>query len=427
MKVTVSPCQRVHGHLVVPGDKSISHRGLLFGALAHGRTEVRGLSGGEDVHSTARCLRDLGIVITERAADCVWVDGQGLRGFKAPTAPLDCGNSGTTTRLFMGFLSGQSFDTVLTGDASLSQRPMNRVAQPLTAMGARFTLTEGKHAPVTIHGQGRLRAADINLEVASAQVKSAVLLAGLYAEGTTRLGGRIDSRDHTERLLPHFGAQLDRTATQISVKGGELHGASVVVPGDPSSAAFWLAAAAAAPKGHMEVTQVLLNPTRTGFFRVLERMGASLTEHIIEAEPEPVGTVSLRAQGLAGTSITAAEVPALIDEIPLVAVLGALAEGETVVHGAEELRVKETDRIESVAKNLRLMGGTIETFADGFRIVGPQKLRGAALDSMGDHRVAMAFAVAALSAHGETTIEHAEAASVSYPAFWETLAGLGHG
>jgi 3-phosphoshikimate 1-carboxyvinyltransferase len=328
-------------------------------------------------------------------------------------------------RMLMGVLAGQRFPSRLFGDASLSRRPMKRVAEPLEAMGAKFTLTNGSFAPLTVHGAGTLKAIEYRLKVASAQVKSAILLAALYADGRTRLTGEIHSRDHTERLLPHFGAAIETSRDAISIAGGqELHGARVDVPGDPSSAAFWLAAASVVSGGHVTIENILLNPTRTGFIEALKRMGAPIREREKASVPEPVGEIELSHARLKGVTISAAEVPSLIDEIPVLAVLATYAEGTTEVRGAEELRVKETDRIEAVATNLRKMGARIETFEDGFRIEGPQRLQGAKLDSFHDHRIAMAFSIAALGAEGETEIANAESVSISYPTFFETLERL---
>jgi 3-phosphoshikimate 1-carboxyvinyltransferase len=424
MDQTIHPQSKLKGSPLIPGDKSLSHRGLLFGALAEGKTEVHGLSDGEDVRSTQHCLQALGVPVERSGASAV-IEGRGLYGWRAPAGVLDCGNSGTTIRLLMGCLAGQNFVTSLTGDASLRKRPMGRVAEPLQRMGAVLEMTEGRFAPLTVRGKRPLRAIEYRLPVASAQVKSAVLLAALFAEGTTRLTGRIDSRDHTERLLPHFGVRLDRATDVIALSGGQrLRAAVLQVPGDPSSAAFWLAAAQVVPGGEIQMNKILLNPSRTGFARVLQRMGAEIEEIVTATDPEPVGQWRARRGHLKGVRVEAAEIPSLIDELPLLAVLAAYAEGTTEVRGAEELRIKETDRIEAIAENLRRMGAKVETFEDGFRVEGPQPLRGAILDSFYDHRIAMAFAIAALGAKGQTTIQNAECVGISYPGFFSTLMEL---
>lgn len=427
MEIQIDPVRALKGSPVIPGDKSISHRAQLLAALAVGTSEIVGLSNGEDVTSTRKCLTSLGVKF-DQEGDTFFVHGVGLRGLKASGAPLDCGNSGSTIRMLMGILAGQSFTSTLIGDASLSKRPMGRVADPLREMGARIDLSEGKFCPMKVAGVGKLKAKTHSLKVASAQVKSAILLAALYADGETALTGKIRSRDHTEKLLPHFGGEIAVTSDRIALRGGQtLKAAKTVVPGDPSSAAFWLAAAAIVPGGHVTLKNILLNPTRTGFQSALKRMGATLTERVTSREPELVGEVEMRHSSLKGISITAEEVASLIDELPMLAVLAAYATGVTEVRGAEELRVKETDRIEAVAAGFRALGGKIETFEDGFRIVGPQKLGGGTVDSFHDHRIAMAFAIGALGATAPVTIRNAESVNISYPAFFPTLRSLTHG
>jgi len=427
VETKIDPVTRLEGSPVIPGDKSISHRAQLFAALAEGRSEIVGLSNGEDVTSTRECLKAMGVKF-EGENGSYFVDGVGLRGLKASAKPLDCGNSGSTIRMLMGILAGQTFSSTLIGDESLSKRPMGRVADPLREMGAHIDLTLGKFCPMTVAGRGKLKAMTHDLKVASAQVKSAIILAALYADGETKLTGKIQSRDHTEKFLPHFGGQLDVTDESITLKGGQtLRPAKTVVPGDPSSAAFWLAAAAIVPGGHVRMKNILLNPTRTGFQNALSRMGANLTEKVTSRDPEPVGEVELRQAPLKGITIVKEEVASLIDELPMLAVLAAYATGTTEVRGAEELRVKETDRIEAVATNFRALGGKIETFEDGFRIVGPQKLNGGKVNSFHDHRIAMAFAIGALGAKGPVTIERSESVNISYPTFFETLRSLTHG
>jgi 3-phosphoshikimate 1-carboxyvinyltransferase len=428
----LKPAGKLSGKPVIPGDKSVSHRSLMFGALASGQTTVSHLLESGDVHSTWRCLEAMGARIerfTEAGQARVRVHGLGNRGLQAPRGILDCGNSGTTMRLLMGILAGQAFKAELTGDDSLRRRPMKRVAEPLRRMGARIDLTNDQTAPLVISG-GNLKSLSYDLPVASAQLKSALLLAGLFARGETRLGGMIESRDHTERLLPHFGVKLSQKSGEVSIVGGQsLHAAHVNVPGDISSAAFWLVAAAIVPGSSLEIENVSLNPSRVGILKVLERMGVGLETEMTEELPEPIGKlrISFNARGLEATRITPDEVPELVDEIPVITVLATQARGTTEIRGAEELRVKESDRIEATAAGLRAMGAEVETLPDGFRIHGPQKLKGAVIESVDDHRIAMAFSIASLIAAGETEIRGTECVAISYPNFYQTLAELTSG
>lgn len=420
MSLTLQPVSRIAGSISVPGDKSISHRSLIFGAIADGVTEVTGLLESGDVQSTEACLRRLGVEFTRRDGR-VLVKGRGLRGLQPSREILDCGNSGTTTRILMGLLAGQRFDTTLTGDESIQRRPMKRAAEPLRQMGARIELTREEFAPIILRGS-QLKGIDYRLKVASAQVKTALLMAGLYADGNTRISGAIASRDHTERMLPYFGVKLDVTDDALVIRPGQsLKGCAVQVPGDPSSAAFWMGAACMVPGSTVEIRNVSLNPTRAGLVKVLRRMGATIDIEMTAVEPEPIGHLRICVDRLQGTEVRPEEVPSLIDEIPLLAVIASQAEGETRVSGAEELRVKESDRIESVATNLRAMGGSIETFHDGYSIRGPQDLRGAKVDSFQDHRIAMSFAIASLKAKGSTEILNSECVGISYPTFFQEL------
>ncbi len=420
----VGPAKKLSGSPKIPGDKSISHRGLIFGALSTGRTEIHNLLESGDVQSSARVLTQLGVTITKENGK-TFVDGNGPQAFKQPKTVLDCGNSGTTMRLMMGVLSGvQHIQTEMTGDSSLVKRPMKRVAEPLQLMGAQFELTNDNFAPLKVLGRP-LRAIDYELKIASAQIKTAIMLAAIAAEGTTRISGEIHSRDHTERLLNHFGVNVSSNSTEVLITGGQQFKANKLnVPGDPSTAAFWLAGAALLPNSQIELKNISMNNTRIGFFRVLERMGAKLETNITETNPEPIGDIVIRHGQLNGVTITPAEIPTLIDELPMLAVLATQAHGITRVSGAEELRVKETDRIEAVARNLRAMGAKIETTPDGFIIEGPQKLRGAKIESFHDHRIAMAFSIAALVAEGDCLIQGSECVSISYPEFFSTLAEL---
>jgi 3-phosphoshikimate 1-carboxyvinyltransferase len=423
MDKTIRRAARFEGSPKIPGDKSISHRGLIFGALASGRTEVIDILDSGDVNSTAGCLRALGVRITQ-SGNKTLVEGIGDRGFSPPGGALDCGNSGTTIRLLMGVLAGRGVEARMTGDVSLVKRPMKRVAEPLRLMGAKFELTNNDYAPLTVHG-ARLKGIDYELKIASAQIKSAILLAALAAEGVTTIRGEIHSRDHSERLLRHFGVELEATPEHVRISGGQkLRAASVHVPGDPSTAAFWMGAASVIPGSRVDMGNIALNPTRIGFLKALQRMGASVRIELTSENPEPVGTIHVTHGSLKGVHITHAEVPSLIDELPLLAVLATQAHGETLVEGAEELRVKESDRIEAVATNLRAMGAQLEVRPDGYRIVGPQKLHGARLQTFHDHRIAMAFSIAGLVADGETIIHDAECASISYPDFYKHLEAL---
>ena len=421
----------LRGTVRVPGDKSISHRALLFGAIAEGTTRIEGLLPAEDPLSTAACLRAMGVAVSPiEAGQPVLVEGVGLDGFQEPEDVLDCGNSGTTMRLMLGLLAGRSGrHFVLNGDASLRRRPMQRVGGPLSAMGARISGRSGGNlAPLAIEGVP-LRGTTIHTPVASAQVKSAIILAALTAEGCTTVIEPVQSRDHSERMLRAFGAQLSVGGagnTEVTITpGASLRGQEVIVPGDISSAAFWLVAAAITPGADLTVENVGLNPSRTGILDVLEQMGAQI--ELLNARDvagEPVGDLRVTHGPLQAFSIGTELIPRLVDEIPVLAVAACCAEGISRVTGAEELRVKETDRLAVMARQLGAMGARIEEFADGMTIQGGVELHGAAVDSETDHRVAMSLAVAAQIARGATNLERAEAAAVSYPNFWDDLQRL---
>lgn len=427
--VVIHPAKKFSGSPVIPGDKSISHRCLIFSALAEGQTEIHHLLESGDIRSTAECLQKLGIKIIQSKGRTV-VHGLGYqKGFMHPDCILDCANSGTTMRLLMGVLSAQNIQVTLSGDHSLNRRPMKRVADPLKKMGAHIVLTQNQYAPLTLVGRRDLQAMDYELPVASAQIKTALILAAIFAEGTTRLTGKIESRDHTERMLPHFGVNLHITPTCIEIPGFQrIQSPSLIrVPGDFSSAAFWVAAACLIPGGELQLENVSLNPSRLGFFRILKKMGASLEIEITSEQPEPMGRINVYAKKgnlLQGISIGKEEIPSLIDEIPLIAVVATQAEGVTEIEGAEELRVKESDRIESIGNNLRAMGAQIEIRPDGFRIEGVQRLQGATVESYDDHRIAMAFSIAALVANGDTRIQNVNCVEISYPNFFATLGEL---
>jgi 3-phosphoshikimate 1-carboxyvinyltransferase len=418
----------LRGTIHVPGDKSLSHRLALFGAIARGTTRITNFGTAADNASTLACLQALGAGV-RREGNTVEVEGRGWDGWRAPAADLDCGNSGSTLRMLAGVLAGRPFRSVLTGDASLRRRPVERVARPLRLMGARADGTDGK-PPLVIEG-GRLRAIRYDQQVASAQVKTAVLLAGLQAEGRTTVSEPELSRDHTERLLPAFGVPVAREGLAVSVDGGavlQAPQAPMEVPGDASSAAFLLVAALVLEDSEVQVENVLLNPTRTAFISVLRDMGASIDVQVTSTEPEPVGTVTARTSRLRATVVSPEVVPSLIDEVPILAVAAARAEGAFRLTGAAELRVKESDRLAALAEGLERLGASVEELPDGLVIQGGRKLRGALVRAHDDHRIAMSLAVAALTAEGVTHIEGAECASVSFPEFFGFLArGTGRG
>ena len=426
----------LRGTVRVPGDKSISHRSLLFGAIAEGTTTIEGLLPAEDPLSTAACLRAMGVsVSTIETGGLVTVEGVGLDGFAEPESILDCGNSGTTMRLMLGLLAGRDGrHFILDGDASLRRRPMGRVAQPLAQMGARINgRQQGSRAPLAICGTA-LKGTSIRTPVASAQVKSALLLAGLTAQGPTTVIEPALSRDHSERMLRAFGADLESRSdapegpTVVVTPGRSLRGQHVVVPGDISSAAFWLVAGLVVPGADLLLENVGLNPSRTGILDVLSQMEAPIEVlNQRDVAGEAVGDLRVQPSALKAFSIGGDLIPRLVDEIPILAVAALAAEGTSVIRDAAELRVKETDRLAVMARQLKAMGAQLEETDDGLVIPGGQQLRGAVVDSETDHRVAMSLAVAALVASGETTIQRSEAAAVSYPGFWSDLDRLQRG
>jgi 3-phosphoshikimate 1-carboxyvinyltransferase len=421
----IEPVPALVGHVAVPGDKSISHRAVLVGAVAEGETRILGFGRSADTESTIGAVRALGVEVFEDDVDELRVRGRGLRGLEAPGEAIDCGNAGTLMRILAGVLAGQKGTFELVGDASLSGRPMERVAVPLRRMGAGVRTTDG-HAPVVVDG-AELHGIDYELPVPSAQVKSAILLAGLAAEGETTVVERLPTRDHTERLLERAGATVRRRPTSVSVRGAErLVLDTVEIPGDLSSAAPLLVAALTVPGSELTVHGVGLNPRRTGLLDVLERMGARIAVYNRrQVGGEPAGDVEVRASELVGATVSAAEVPALVDELPLLALAACHARGETVVRGAAELRVKETDRLEGVVEGLRRIGGHVRATRDGFRVKGvPARLRGGAFDSRGDHRLAMLGAVAGVSSIEGVELEGAEAVEASFPGFFSLLRQL---
>jgi 3-phosphoshikimate 1-carboxyvinyltransferase len=426
--VMVQPAARVRGRVRPPGDKSISHRYALFAAIADGTSTIEGYSTGADCASTIDCLRALGVTIEQTGRDAsglqLRVVGRGLRGLAAPAATLDAGNSGSTMRMLSGLLAVHPFTSSMTGDDSLRRRPMRRIIVPLERMGAQILSDQGR-PPLTIHGAGTPTPIDFHTEVPSAQVKSAVLLAGLHAGGRTSVTEAIQTRDHTERGLKAFGVDVKRDGLTVAIQGGQRpRAAALQVPGDISSAAFWMAAAASLLGSEIVIEGVGLNPTRTGIIQILTRMGANISvDGGIPTDAEPIGVVTVRHQALVPAEISPEEVPGVIDELPVLAAL-ATHGGELRVTGAQELRVKESDRISALAEGFRRMGADIDEQADGFLVRGRQRLRGGEVDARNDHRLAMAFAVAALGASGPTTIHDAGAAAVSYPEFFSVLESL---
>jgi 3-phosphoshikimate 1-carboxyvinyltransferase len=423
----VSAGGNIAGTLVVPGDKSISHRALMLGALAEGTTHVSGFLAGEDCLATARALTALGVRIERPADTQVTVHGVGAQGLAAAAAPLDLGNAGTAMRLMMGLLAPQRFDSTLIGDESLMRRPMQRVAEPLQAMGARIRTREGR-PPVEIIGTPQLRAIQYTLPVASAQVKSALLLAGLAASGRTRLTEPAPSRDHTERMLAAFGVELLREGHTLSMEGGQaLHATRLEVPADFSSAAFFLVAGALAAGEPLLLTGVGVNPTRTGLLELLVRMGADIRvrPHAAGGQAEPLADLEVRKSALRGITVPESLVPLAIDELPVFFIAAACARGETLVRGAAELRVKESDRLAAMATGLGALGVEHQLLPDGLWIRGADSFSGGAIDSRGDHRIAMAFAVAALRARAPIEITDVANVATSFPGFTEAARSVG--
>lgn len=424
------------GELTVPGDKSISHRSIMFGAISQGLTEVTGFLQGADCLSTISCFQKLGISI-ENLGDCVHIYGKGLHGLTAPSQILDVGNSGTTTRLISGILAGQCFESTLDGDNSIRRRPMKRIFTPLSEMGAAFqcwdkdsfpacrTVSDSGCAPFTVHG-GQLQGIHYQSPVASAQVKSAVLLAGLYAEGETSVTEPALSRNHTERMLTGFGADICSHGTTAMIKPQpRLEGQKIHVPGDISSAAYFIALGLVTPHSEILIQNVGVNPTRDGILQVALAMGADVTylnECIVSGEP--VADILVKSSTLHGTTIEGEIIPTLIDEIPVIAVMAAFAKGTTIIRDAKELRVKESDRIAAITENLSAMGGSITATTDGMVIEGSKPLHSANIHTYQDHRIAMAFTVAGLNAAGETTLDDADCVTISYPSFYKDIQQL---
>ena len=409
------------GTIRVPGDKSISHRSLIFATLAEGESLVRGILDSEDVRSTAEALRALGAAIPSLSGE-MRVTGRGLRGLRQPRRALDCGNSGTTTRLIAGVVAAHPFSARFEGDSSLSRRPMKRVAEPLTYMGARFEFEHGDGLPMTVHGV-ELRSIDWDTGTSSAQVKSAILLAGLVSAVEVRITEKSRSRDHTERMLRAMGADVENDGNQVCLRPARrLNAIGIDVPGDPSSAAFFVALASLAKDGELTLADVGLNPTRTGFLEAMKRMGAEINDTARAVSGgEEIGSLSVRPARLRSTRITANEVPSLIDELPLLACVAAGAGVDLEITGAAELRVKESDRISVVVQNLRAVGADVEELADGLRVHASTRELSGTIDPHGDHRIAMAFGVLSAASGNRIIVENPECVAVSYPGFWDDL------
>jgi len=421
--IMIRPAKNILGAIRLPGDKSISHRYALLAAIARGTSKFHNFATGQDCASTLRCIGQLGAKVRQ-SGDSVEIEGYGPN-LQQSVAALDCGNSGSTMRMLAGILAGQSFASELVGDSSLARRPMARIIEPLTRMGAKVRFAEGGMPPLHIQG-GKLHGIEYATPVASAQVKSAILFAGLFTTGTTTVEEPLRTRDHSELALRAFGAELQRSRNRISIAGGQkLQAIEAAIPGDISSAAFFMCAAALFPKSNLVIEGVLLNPTRAALLDVLSGLGAKLAViNLQEQHGELIGTVKVEHGRLRGVKITGGQSAALIDELPVLAAIAPYTEQGIEIRDARELRVKESDRIAIVAKNLRAMGAKVEEFEDGLLVPGQQKLHGAEIDSGGDHRIAMAFAVAALKASSETRISGEESVAISFPQFFAMLEGV---
>ena len=427
MNTSITKTQGLHGTIRVPGDKSISHRAIMLGSIAQGKTEITGFLEGADCLSTINCFQKMGIEIIH-ANQKINVNGKGLRGLSAPAGTLYTGNSGTTTRLISGILSGQNFTSILSGDDSLNSRPMRRIIEPLTLMGAHISSIHNNNcAPLKIE-PGKLRGIDYTSPVASAQVKSSILLAGLYANGNTCVTEPALSRNHTELMLNSFGAcvssiiNTDGTATANITPCQNLYGQKIIIPGDISSASYFIAAGLLVPDSELLIKNIGINDTRAGFIKVCETMGANITLLNKKIQGgEPTADILVKTSQLKGCTIKGSIIPTLIDEIPIIAVMAAFAEGTTVIKDAVELKVKETNRIDTVVTNLKAMGGNITPTDDGMIIEGTGHLRGTDIESYHDHRIAMAFAIGGLVAEGETILHNSQCVDISYPDFFDTL------
>lgn len=420
----IQPCGPLHGEITVPGDKSISHRAVMLGALANGTTHITGFLMGEDCLSTIDCFRKMGVSIDVSDKEVV-VEGVGLHGLTAPECELYTGNSGTTTRLLSGILAGQSFTSTMNGDATIQRRPMGRVMKPLREMGASIEGKDDNFCPLTMH-PSELHGIEYRLPVASAQLKSAILLAGLYAEGQTTVIEPAPSRDHTERMFRALGVEIETNGNAITLNPPEdLHAVDIAVPSDISSAAYFLVAGAIVPGSELTIKNVGVNPTRTGIIDVLRDMGADITESNFREEAEPVCDLTVRYSRLHGTEIGGAIIPCLIDELPVIAVAAAFAEGETVIRDAQELKVKESNRIASMVAELSKAGVDVEETDDGMIVRGGEKPHGASFETYKDHRIAMSLAILGLAAEGASRIDEPEVVAISYPDFFGTIEKLG--
>lgn len=424
-KKLVTNVEGLNGEIAIPGDKSISHRSIMFGSIADGKTVVTNFLLGEDCLSTIDCFKKMGVMI-ERQEEKVIIHGNGFEGLNEPSEILDVGNSGTTIRLLLGILAGRPFHSILIGDQSIGKRPMTRVTKPLQLFGAAINgRKNGEFTPLSIKG-GNLKGIEYELPVASAQVKSSLLFAGLQASGTTTVIEPVKTRDHTERMIKQFGGEVEKTGTAIRIKGGQkLTGTSIHVPGDISSAAFFLVAGAIVPGSEIKLTNVGLNPTRTGIIDIMKEMGAKITiKQLTEDEFEPRGDIVIQSSALKGMTIAGEIIPKLIDEIPIIALLATQAKGVTVIKDAHELKVKETNRIDTVVAELTKLGATIEATEDGMIIYGKTELIGGTVSSHGDHRIGMMLSVAATLCKEDVYLENEEAIYVSYPTFFTHLQSL---
>lgn len=416
----ISPAERILGELALPGDKSISHRAIMCGAIAEGKTVAAGILDCDDCNYTIRAFKDMGVRF-DRYGRYTTIYGAGLKGLKKPDKPINAGNSGTSMRVLAGILAGQDFKATLIGDEALSKRPMKRIIGPLAMMGVDITASPGGFPPIRISG-GTVKPIYYKLPVSSAQVKSAVLFAGLYAPGRTTVEEDVKSRDHTERMMRYFGADVEVDGLRVSVNGlPDMTGKELEVPGDISSASFFLACAILLNNSKIRINKVSVNPTRTGILDVLSRMGARFRVLNTVDDFEPHGDIEAESGPLRGITINENDIPGIIDELPIIFVLASLAKGRTVIKGAEELRVKETDRIVSMKENLENMGGKVSVGKDRIVIDGVKKLKGAKIKSYGDHRTCMSMTIAALAAEGESSIDDVECVSKSFPGFFKLL------
>ncbi|MFQ6002384.1 MAG: 3-phosphoshikimate 1-carboxyvinyltransferase [Candidatus Zixiibacteriota bacterium] len=426
MDKKITPVSKIEGKVQVPGDKSISHRALILGAMTQGEVLISNLSTADDCAASIGCLRDLGIEIEKQSHAQFLVKGQGIYGFREPSLVLDAQNSGTTLRLLCGLLAGQPFYSVITGDGSLRKRPMRRVIEPLRRMGAKILGRDGDtKPPITIVG-GELLPIEYTLPVASAQVKSAILIAGLFCQGETKVEEKIPTRDHTERMLRYLGADIKTSPDVIVVKGGkELRASDIFVPGDISSAIYFILAAILLKNSWVKIENVGQNPTRMGFIEALKKMGADIRIGNVKTKnEEPYADLEARSSELKAIEVSPEMIPSMIDEIPALALAATQAKGKTIIHGAGELRFKESDRLKTMATELKKLGAWVKEKEDGLEIIGPIKLAGATCHTYGDHRLVMTLAVAGLMAQGVTLIKDAEVVAVSFPGFFERLALL---